>query len=591
MSWPRYIRDSFMKFAYPENIGRWVVSWEFWLFLSPFRVAILDQRYLGDHDSYWTHLFPLLLLGILSSGVPLFIASQTVLKNRMVSKPAVAPIISTWLASDVLMTLTLNYLIGPENIRTGRLAEPFYIVLHAVATIPFGATVLMAWCVLFLSRDRSVHLRQSLLQQKGLLENLDEYYEIVRGKLSEQVSESIVPGFARIKREVSELAASKAFKGRYLEFADRVRQFSLSEVRELSHRIAVGSGESFERKNIDANAIVDNTRLAGTVLTPTSPFLACWFFFATQLVVNPESPIFFIGLETLVLWFSTDVAFKFYKIFAHASLKVRLPLLALMLLAPVAAVSATFVGVTRSNDPSSIALFTFCVVVMATAIAYPYRYYNELEARLTGAENAINETQASLRAASEDVRVRFSRVIHGKIQGRLALVSFLLGQLASGEIKARDRTAHLAKLQELVTLIDADLHRLTKPAKRVTLEKMAADLQRDWAGLLSLDLEVQAAARKVLKKDPELENTLSHLVEEAVLNARLHGNANQAVVWVRTIGPRHIHLIVADNGAGESVPSKSGLGKAMLTAATESWSLLRSESNHSVLTAVLVSDK
>jgi len=501
------------------------------------------------------------------------------------------PIIATWLASDVLMTVTLNYLIGPEKIRTERIAEPLFIVLHAVATIPFGATVLMAWCVLFLSRDRSVRLRQSLIQQKGLLENLDEYYEIVRGRLSQQVSESIVPGFARIKREVSELAAAKALKGRYLEFADRVRQFSLSEVRELSHRIAVGSGEFFERKDIDANAIVDNTRLAGTVLTPTSPFLACWFFFATQLVVNPEAPILLIALETLVLWFSTDVAFKFYRIFSNASLKVRVPLLALMLLAPVAAVSGTFVGVTRSNDPSSIALFTFCVVVMATAIAYPYLYYNELEARLTTAENAINDTQASLRAASEDIRVRFSRVIHGKIQGRLALVSFLLGQLASGEVKARDKKAHLAKLQELVTLIDEDLRKLTKPAKRVSLEKMAADLQRDWAGLLTVELEVQPAASKVLKKDPELENTMAHLVEEAVLNARLHGNAKQAVVWVRTLGSKHIHLIVADNGAGESASSESGLGKAMLTAATESWSLLRSESNHTVLTAVLVGEK
>jgi signal transduction histidine kinase len=298
-----------------------------------------------------------------------------------------------------------------------------------------------------------------------------------------------------------------------------------------------------------------------------------------------------LAIETVVLGFSTDVAFKFYRIFANASLLARVPLLALMLLAPVACIAATFVGVTRNGNTASIALFTFCVVLMAAGVAYPYRYYNELETRLTRAEQTINDTKASLRKASEEVRERFSMVIHGKIQGRLALVSFLLGQLATGEVKPGGKANHLAKLQELINRIDEDLHRVAQPTTSVALAEMAGDLARDWSGLLTIELEIEPEADRLLKQDSGLENTLSHLVEEAVLNARIHGNAKQAIVWVRAIGAKRIHLIVADNGSGQPSTPKSGLGEAMFTAATESWSLLLSESKHTVLTAVLVSEK
>jgi signal transduction histidine kinase len=588
MTWLSYIREGFSRFTFPENLGRWALSWQFWAAIAPFRLAIIDQRFLRHHENYWTQLFPVLILGILSSGVPLFIASVTYLKDRFTGKPKVGLISLTWFLSDLLQSLTINFLLGSQNLRNARVENPFNIVFHAAASIPFGATILIAWCVIFLARDRSAQLRLSLENQRGLLENLDEYYEVVRAKLSEQVSESIVPGFARIKSEVAELTSAKILKGKYLDFAERVRNFSLRDVRELSHRIAVDNVETFERKDIDPAAIIDNTRLSGAVLTPASPILACLFFFATQPVVNPEESIWLLSLETVVLWCSTDVVLKFYKLFSHLSLSARLPLLALALFAPVASVAATFVGLTQNTEVRSISIFTFCVVVMSALVAYPYRYFNELEIRLTKAEQTIEETKESLRTASESVRESFSRVIHGKIQGRLALVSFLLGQFGSGEVKPRDKASHLAKLQELLNRIDEELQNLLQPVSPVTLADTVSELSNDWAGLLALQLDIEPEALAVLKANPSLEHTLSNLVEESILNARLHGNAHQAIVWVRLLNPQRLHLIVADNGLGELLDNEPGLGKAMLSASSESWSLERSEAGHTVLSAVMV---
>ena len=587
----QFLRESFLKFVYPENIGRWAISWEFWLAIAPFRLVILDQRFLGNHENYWTKLFPILVLGYLSSGLPLLIASKTFLRNRESTKPAFWPLVATWLASDIFLSLCLNLLLGSENVRTTRLEQPPFMLLHALASIPLGGSILMAWCVLFLSRDRSVLLRQSLITQRSLLENLDEYYGVVRTRLSQQVSESLLPGFARIKQEVSNLTKSKVLKGKYSDFAERVRTFSLSEVRALSHQIATQPGESFERKDLDPIAIIDTTRLDGSVLTPASPFLASFFYFLIRVVVSPETPVWLLVFETLALACSTDVTFKLYRVFADRSLRFRAPLLFLSLAAPVACVAGTYVGFTENSDASSVSVFALCVVLSAAAVAYPYRYYNELEVRLAKAQESIAQTQSSLRSASESVRESFSRIIHGKIQGRLALVSFLLGQLASGEVKPREKASHLGKLQELLNRIDEELRKLVQPSDLASLKKTVAELAGDWAGLLNIEFEIKSGVKAILKAHPQLENAISQVTEEAVLNARIHGNASQVIIWVRKLDSSQIHLVVVDNGIGESIGAKPGLGKAMYAIAADSWSLERSENGPTILSAVFGVDK
>jgi signal transduction histidine kinase len=587
----QYLRESFVKFVYPENIGRWAISWEFWLAIAPFRLIILDQRFLGNHDSYWTKLFPILVVGYLSSGFPLLIASKTFLRHRESVKPALLQLVATWLASDIFLSVCLNLLLGSENVRTTRLEQPMFILIHAVASIPLGASILLAWCVLFLSRDRSVLLRQSLVTQRSLLENLDEYYGVVRARLGQQVSESLLPGFARIKQEVSTLTKAKVLKGKYSDFAERVRNFSLSEVRALSHLIATEPGESFERRDLDPTQIIDTTRLDGSVLTPASPFLASFFYLLIRAVVSPEAPVWLLIFETLVLACSTDVAFKLYRVFSDRSLRFRTPLLLFSLAGPVACVAATHVGLTENSDASSVSVFALCVVLSAAAVAYPYRYYTELEVRLAKAQESIAQTQNNLRSASESVRESFSRIIHGKIQGRLALVSFLLGQLASGEVKARDKASHLGKLQELLNRIDDELRKLVQPSDLASLKDTVAELASDWAGLLNIEFEIKTGVKAMLRAHPQVENAIAQVAEEAVLNARIHGNAGQVIIWVRKLDSSRIHLVVADNGVGESIDSKPGLGKSMYAIAADSWILERSEAGPTILSAVFGVDK
>ena len=591
MTWLKNLRNQVFTLLYPDNIGRWAISWEFWLALAPFRIPILDQRFFSNHENYWSQLFPILILGYLASGVPLLVASKTFLRKRLVIKPKLAPIIFTWLASDIFMTTAMNLLTNSDDLRHPRVLLPSSVLIHALGSIPIGAPLVIAVCTLFLARDRSKLLRQSLRHQRGLIDNLGDYYETVSDRLGKQVTESLLPGFARIAQDVRSLSESKIFKGKYADFAERVKMFSTQEVRELSHRLSRPAAYELERKDIDANLITDNTRIAVSVLAPANPSLAAFFFLGLQLVIAPEKPLWLSVTEAIVLWCATDICFKLHRILAHINPLLRVALLLLSIAAPTASVFATEAALTRNNQVVSILVFTFCLVVCSATVVYPYRYYFELERRLNRAEQKTNEYIESLRSASEEIHERFSRIIHGKVQGRLALVSFLLGQIAAGEIKPKERAGHFEKMRVLLNMINKEIRNLSKKQPKPALAIALKDLERDWVGLLTVEKNIEFQAAEVLRSDQHLDASIASIVEESVLNARLHGGASLVVVWLRHVGDSRIHLIVADNGVGPSKDSGPGLGHSMFSASCESWILTRDDSNNTVFSAVVVGKK
>jgi signal transduction histidine kinase len=186
-----------------------------------------------------------------------------------------------------------------------------------------------------------------------------------------------------------------------------------------------------------------------------------------------------------------------------------------------------------------------------------------------------------IRAEASSIRDGFSRFIHSKIQGRLALVSFILGQIASGEIKGREKTKQVKRLTELLDTIEEELKALSPQAPRQSLPELAAQLEAEWAGLLEVLFEVEPAATSALSDDAVLENQVASIIEEALLNSRLHGKATEVSIRVaKSAGAdSRIKVSVIDNGVGLAKDRTSGLGSSYFSAVCESWTLKRIDSN------------
>ena len=79
-------------------------------------------------------------------------------------------------------------------------------------------------------------------------------------------------------------------------------------------------------------------------------------------------------------------------------------------------------------------------------------------------------------------------------------------------------------------------------------------------------------------------------MEEAILNARIHGGASEVWVEITKAVTRKsfIRLKVIDNGRGFDEPITSGLGTRYVAAVSDSWSLTRNESAKTVLSAQIL---
>ena len=577
------------KFTLPPNLGEWVVSYRFWLGMLVFRLPFMDQRFLANHDNYLTEKLPILLASYAASGIPIFIASVTVLKHRF-TKP-VNPVIAitVWIVSDIVLSRIAVLLLGKSELRNSRVELPLPTLIHAFGQVPIGAAIMFAVCLFFLGRSKTRDLRASVEKQSQLLADADAYRASIRETYARQVTGSILPGFERIKAEVAAITGSRLARGKLKDFAERVRDFSLSDVRNLGHQIAESQVAPLGFVEGSVDEIVENTRLSPLVLKPANPFLTAIVFFAFALIVNPESSFWAIFLVTLVVWCAFDVCARLHQIFVASTFGARLAILALSLILPVTLAFATNSALDPGAKSTSIAAFTASIVVITSIISYPYRFYAEVGSKLTLVNEQISSLLLSVRGEADEIRDSFSRFVHGKMQGRLALVSFILGQIANGELKGREKTKQVNRLIEIVDTIEADLKELTKQPDAKSLAEVLEVLATEWAGLVDLQLDIGQTARAWLELNQGIENQIAALIEEAVLNARVHGLASEVVVSVSVslANPSLLAVEVEDNGRGLDLMREPGLGSRQFSAVCESWNIARVDSNHTKFSALV----
>ena len=584
------IRSELRTFTSPSNLGEWVVSYRFWIGVAIFRIPFMDQRFLANHDNYLLQKLPILLFSYLVSGIPLYIASKTIFRHRLTKQ--VNPLIgcAVWFVSDVVLTLTAVQLLGKAQLRNPRLGQPVTTIVHALGQVGLGATIMFAVCLYFLGRQQSRDLRASVVKQSELLIAADAYRVSIRETYANQVTGSILPGFERIKSEVAAISGSRLAKGKLKDFADRVKDFSLSEVRNLGHQIAASEVVPLNEGGVRVQEIVEKTRLSPLVLKPANPFLTAATFLAFALLVNPDSPAWVILADSLVIWCAADICARLHNIYVDSNLSARLAILTLSLVLPVALAFLTNTALDTENHRPSIAYLAASVLVLTSLISYPYRFYAEVATNLQSVTEQISSLLATVRVEADEIRDSFSRFVHGKIQGRLALVSFILGQIASGELKGREKTKQVGLLLEILDTIETDTAALTQSAEIRSLSESIERLESEWAGLIKLRLELRPKTRAWLRQKPAIESQTVALIEEAIFNARVHGQATEVSISAKVdeAAQTRLKVEVSDNGKGLDANRTPGLGSRQFSAVCESWSLTRVDDRLTRLSAVIV---
>ncbi len=176
--------------------------------------------------------------------------------------------------------------------------------------------------------------------------------------------------------------------------------------------------------------------------------------------------------------------------------------------------------------------------------------------------------------ADEKVRQEIGGLLHGRVQSRLMQAEATLSAVAK-QTTDPDAAASLVTVIELledlrVNDIRAASHALHPPAIMGGLVASVSSLCRAVEG--EFDMLVDVVSSADIRQRDQLGESEFHpvvclivyrILDDALLNARCHGNATEVVVSLQWVEPNSLRFTVADNGGGFDVASApQGFGLA-----------------------------
>jgi hypothetical protein len=585
----RIIKGLKLRFSDLPPLGLSGFSWRIWLALIPSRVIFMSSRFTPSEDvTIWQVLLGSMLANIISAA-PLLIGAFLAWTFAKKEWHYLAIALLCWSISDAVYTAAAIELVGFENLNDPRMLQPLFFLSHAMGTLLLGSTLIYGVGLYRNSRQQILASSESMLNHEDLLRRADDYVAALSKRFSDEITKNVEPGLMRIKREVEEIKQSNAQSLDFEKFAKRVRSFSSAKVRSLSHRISenrteikLPSSAEISKKSTFRNKV---SRLQ---ITPPTPLLTVAMFVCFDLFMRPNKHFFtFIATGMVAFTF----LFAMNKLFLFATNRAR-GLVILITVCSHLALPPMLVWLRLSlGEHVNAWSFTIGSLLGSLLISFfqaSYRANRETAADLAAADAALTALTEKIRNEAEALRESFWQVLHGKIQGRLALVSLTLSELATLPTSQKKSQTLINRLQTLLDGIELDLQDLKNhKGGSADLASMVLDLAKEWKGLLKINTFIAEQAGVSIQGSTSIQRKLVQLVEEAILNARIHGGANEVWVEITKAATRNpfIRLKVIDNGRGFEDPITSGLGTSYVAAVSDSWSLTRNESEKTVLSA------
>lgn len=211
---------------------------------------------------------------------------------------------------------------------------------------------------------------------------------------------------------------------------------------------------------------------------------------------------------------------------------------------------------------------TILLVVIQSLFGVTGRRLSALADQRRLAMELAQDQQGLLLGADERIRGQVSSLLHDRVQAGLVAACLELREAyptAPPDVQQsiRQVTDRLERMRSVDVrraaralspdLVDSDLH--------VALEELAGQ----YAPAMSIDIDVDPALVRFDSR-PASDVLLGcyRIVEQALLNAAVHGQAQRCWVEIRR-HPDEISVIVDDNGAGMSEDPRGGVGTALTT--------------------------
>jgi signal transduction histidine kinase len=590
-----------MRAAAPVDSGRWVTSWKLWLALLPFSAFSLTSHLLDE-----VSLRNAALTGLVStavSGLVLLVASLTVFRDRRDIRPRSATAILVWLLVGVVTYLTgeliTRYLFSAPDSTWHLLRDTTRYSLALVMRTTLAVIGVSA----LLNTQRELRAtKRALTLQRDELDHTEAYLAEMRMRYASFVKESLEPRLHSLMAEVDLLKTSPGSRMAQGILADELEDFGAHQVRLLSHQIvdlAYPTSTGLPDDDVRMDVPTGWSLISGWIceIPPVLPWLLVFVFtrlgygsFELLTAYQAFGLLAFCVVGWLILTLARILGER------TTSIPNRVP--AWMGAATLLAIALASVVMGHAfgdfGDSLRMAAPAFVGQVMTTlllvwivnfTLVQRGGHQRELEAAVA----ALEEISRGRDEVAEQLRYRLAGILHGPVQGRLALASMTIRQFVDSSSSDPNELARaLATVQRILTSIDQELEGLSAGSPVVrTFEEFIAELQRTWAGVLDVEVRISPAAEVVLAQWTQVRASAVLVAKEAIMNARRHGRARVVFLSVDMHGRGQLQVSVLDDGIGSQPTSGAGLGSRIFNRASSSWSLTNVRFGGSLFNAII----
>ncbi len=572
--------------------GEWSLSLSVWLLQSVFGVAILAVRLreLGiASEGYGITL----VIGPLGSGLVLWLASRTILRNRSVGLAQPWLVLVVWVLANVFRGLAAA---GFGVAQISPMAVAGHIAFSVLWTAIF--TYLVASAQYF--RDRSQEIAEVITATARYEEEKVDLLQRERQRLLEIVEEELLPSLVSLNSDVDKLAVTDDRRA-WAAQADRVGGLLIERVRSVSRPTGL-AGESTQLRHEGIappqrrlhNVWEDAKTAEASVASSLLLFLACGLLTLIPRVGLAGYPFLAcVGVSAIpLLLIARGVVHRVPPGWLHAVVLISSYLLIGLL---IGRISEWFPGsgqvASTSALVAAVALFATLTGVGASLVRQHQRRWDERYATQVTALERYEAMSSDLDREQLEIQRQMSHLLHGPVQGNLAALTLALrvhSALTEGEFLA-GRAVVVARVKRLIEdALDTLRGILEEPgARALNFVDDLSTLTNAWRGLMKIEVFLSPQASRVLSGNSDLARTALGIVEEGVTNASRHGNARNTSVSVTLLSEQVVTIQLDNDGYPLPAKIKAGFGLKSIEASGGRWTLTQEQSGRTRLTATV----
>ncbi len=606
--------------------GRWIASWKIWLFFVPFfYLHLVGRSFNGDVRASAVSA----LIGLAFNSV-LVLACYLVVSRR--GSEASGPSWQLWLVVWFL-TGFATYLVtafayariaghGPEHLADSVGLEIRLGLLYALNRLVAASVMIY----LDFGRKKTAGLEVTNRSLAEVLSGLDGYIADVQMRCVEFIRESVRPRIDRIRSDVGRLRTADQSSAEIERLVDNLENLAVTDVRELSHSLggqttplhgALHPAPSHSTQDTTLATDAPLRRSIPPLTTTALVMLAPLLIALTSRRLGGVYPVFAVAPIWPVVCVAIGGAVM-RLVAKNRSLWAELTTLATALAIPVGTIAIGLWAFARQEVPIlhlrsiedalellwwGFAFLSVCSAGLAWAVAFSAHRVRVLDAQLLVANEQLTHAIASRELECDRIRRTLAHLVHGPVQGRLALAAVMLRQWSKlspiGSLddsspidNAGGGRSSMEQVQELLGLVEDVLEHLPHMVASRSLRDFLPKKANELRGFVDLRWHVADELFELLGAHLGLERRVTLVVEEAIANAFRHGLAERVdvVIALESLEAIEVSISVTDDGIGVSASDSTGLGMTMFGALTSPWRLGTDSHGRTFFTA-LVADR